>query len=264
MWCQRRPSVLLYGQPPCELPTVRSDLLLASAVILVAACGPKSSGTATAPTPTRPQAARAQRETVTVRDPELERRVGRLELSLIEKEAQVAELETRVEDARDEVVRTMAKLQTVASRAEAASGVAEADVALQALRNTPGSGQIPELAQATKLLAQSSAEFNKQNFGGAIYLATQSKTLAASGRNRLSGGNRGPSRAGETHFALPVRLKVSSRGNVREGPGTNFPVVFSVESGAMLTGFSYTDEWVRVTDDGNRGGWIFRPLITRP
>jgi len=59
-------------------------------------------------------------------------------------------------------------------------------------------------------------------------------------------------------------LKVSGRGNVREGPGTNFPVAFAVETGATLTGFSFTDDWVRVNDDGGRSGWIFRSLITRP
>jgi uncharacterized protein YgiM (DUF1202 family) len=71
-------------------------------------------------------------------------------------------------------------------------------------------------------------------------------------------------RSGETPFAFPIRLKVSSRGNVREGPGTNFSVAFEVESGNVLTGFSYTDEWVRVTDESGRTGWIFRTLIARP
>jgi SH3-like domain-containing protein len=71
-------------------------------------------------------------------------------------------------------------------------------------------------------------------------------------------------RQGETAFALPIRLKVVNRGNVREGPGTNFAVVFAVEAGSALTGYSYADEWVRVSDDGGRGGWIFRGLVGRP
>ena len=51
---------------------------------------------------------------------------------------------------------------------------------------------------------------------------------------------------------------------MREGPGTNFPVVFAVEAGAALSAFSATDEWVRVSDDAGRSGWIFRPLVGRP
>jgi hypothetical protein len=208
--------------------------------------------------------ARVLRDTVQVRDPDLERRAARLELRVIEKETQVDELETRLEDARDEVVRTMAKLQTLASRAEAASAMAEADVALQSLRTSAAGQSLPEIGQVTKLVQQSATEFNKQNFGGALYLANQAKTFAGTGRARAAAGNRGAARQGETQFALPIRLKVASRGNVREGPGTNFPVAFAVEAGNIVTGYAYSDEWVRVSDDQDRSGWIFRSLVTRP
>lgn len=233
------------------------SVFLPLAAAAVCACAPANSSRTTSPKPRPP------RETGTTRD-DLERRLARLELRLLEKETQVDELETRLDDARDEVVRTMAKLETLASRAEAASSMAEADVALQTLRGSDGSRQLPELAQTQRLVQQSTAEFNKQNYGGALYLANQAKSAATAGRGRLSGGNRGVTRQGETPFALPVRLKVASRGNVREGPGTNFSIAFAVESGNALTGFSYTDEWVRVSDDGGRSGWIFRNLVTRP
>lgn len=235
----------------------RASILLAA--VLVLACAPKPAPVRGAPGPSR-----AVRETVTVRDPDLERRLSRLELRVIEKETQVEELQTRLDDARDEVVRTMAKLQTLASRAEAASAIAEADVALQSLRSSEGARQLQEVPQAAKFVQQATSEFNKANYGGALYLANQAKTSAVAGRARLAGGNQGATRQGETPFALPIRLKVASRGNVREGPGTNFPVAFAVESGQALTAFSHTDEWVRVSDDSGRGGWIFRSLVGRP
>jgi len=200
------------------------------------------------------------RETVTVRDTALERRIGRLELQLLVKDAQLAELQSRLEDTRDEVVRTMAKLKTAASRAEAASGMAEAEVALQSL-GANGQPQAPELMQANKLLQQSAAEFNKQNYGGALYLATQARTISVTGRARLTGASRSQLLAGETRFAMPLRFRVGSRGNVRAGPGTNFPVAFTVEVGAELTGYSHSDEWIRITDTSGRNGWIFRNLV---
>jgi hypothetical protein len=244
---------------------VRSATLLVTAMVVWGCASKPAAAPPPVDTPARqnPAPTRVVRETVTVKDPELERRLARQELRVIEKEAQVEELQTRLEDARDEVVRTMAKLQTLASRAEAASAMAEADVALQSLRAAQGSRQLPELAQASSFVQRSTSEFNKQNYGGALYLANQAKTAATGGRARLAGGNRTPG-PGETNFAIPVRLKVANRGNVREGPGTNFSVAFSVESGAGLTGFSYTDDWVRVTDDAGRSGWIFRPLVTKP
>jgi len=213
---------------------------------------------------TGPKTQRVLHDTVEVRDPDADRRMSLLQLRAMEKETQVDVLQTRLEDARDEVVRTMAKLQTLASRAEAASAMAEADVALQSLRSSAGGQQLPETGQAAKLQQQSNAEFNKQNFGGALYLASQAKQMAEAGRARAAAASRSPTRPGETQFALPIRIKVANRGNVREGPGTNFNVAFPAAAGDLLTAYSYTDDWVRVSDDGGRSGWIFRALVTRP
>jgi len=201
--------------------------------------------------------------TVTVRDPELDKRLGRVELQLLARDAEIEDLQSKLEDARAEVVRAMAKLQTVASRAQAASAMAEAEVSLQSMKSG-ASEDPPEAAQATRLVRQSATEFNKQNYAGALYLANQAKIVASSYRGRLSLGNRGGARPGETAFAVPIRLKMTTKGNVRDGPGTGFPISFAAESGTMLTGYSYADEWIRVGDENGRSGWVFRTLIGRP
>lgn len=199
---------------------------------------------------------------VSVPDPEQQRRIAELELRLLEREAQIERLEANLEETRREVVRSLARLQTSATRAEAASALAEADIALQTLRNRDA--QAPELAPARRLLDMSTAEFGKENYGGALYLANQVKSLVTSGRGRVAAsGDDAPPRPGETAFAVPVPLGVSSRANVREGPGTNFRVLFTVERGAALTGLSHLEDWVRVTDETGRVGWVFYNLVTR-
>src|SRR5204863_274769 len=60
-------------------------------------------------------------DSVTPRNRGLEQRVARLELQRLERDAQVDQLQGQLDAARREVVRAMAKLQTLASRAEAAS-----------------------------------------------------------------------------------------------------------------------------------------------
>jgi hypothetical protein len=241
---------------------LRSWSLALAGALLSSACSPAKP--ASAPTRVAPKKApRVVRDTLIVKDPELERRVARLELRLLEKQAQVEDLQSRLEETRAEVVRAMAKLRTGASRAEAASGMAEAEVALQSLRSS-AAPQVPEAAQVTMLVRQSAAEFDNQNYGGALYLATQAKALASSYRGHVAEGSREGSRPGESPFALPIRLRVASRGNIREGPGTGFAVTFAVESGTVLTGLSYVDEWIRVSDESGRGGWIFRTLVARP
>jgi uncharacterized coiled-coil protein SlyX len=237
--------------------------ILALVAAASTACAPNNPSSASKPSSRRPPP-RQNVETGTARDAELERRVARLELRVLEKEAHVDELQTRLNDARDEVVRTMAKLRTLASRAEAASAMAEADVALQTLRSKEGARSLPEMTTAQQFVQQSTSEFGKENYGGALYLANQAKSAAEDGTSRLAAGYRGATRTGETPFAVPLRLKTAAKGNVREGPGTNFSVVFEASTGESLTAFSYTDEWIRVADEAGRTGWIFRSLIARP
>ena len=220
-------------------------------------------GSAPPPKPDPAPARRPPPQPAVARDTQLEQRVSRLELRLLEKEAQVEELQARLDDARREVVRAMAKLQSLATRAEAASGMAEAEIALQTLRTSGNPQGVPELGQAAQLLQLATAEFDKQNYGGALYLANQAKDAAAAGQGRVASVERGSLRQGEVPFALPLRLQAMGRANVRSGPGSGFEISFTLDGGAQLTGFSYVDQWVRVTDESGRSGWVFQNLVGR-
>jgi Tfp pilus assembly protein FimV len=238
---------------------------LACASLLVAVTLPLS-GCSTRNLETAPEpisAARRQARAAAAARAEQDRRMARLELALLEKSAQVDELQAQLDAAREEVVRAMAKLQTMASRAEAASGMAEAEVALQPLRARKAQHNAPEASQGSRLLREASAEFNQGNYGGALYLANQVKALAAAGTGRLSSRERTADRPGEKPFAIPIPLKAVGSGNVREAPKTSAPVAFSVQGGDSLVGYSYVEDWVRISDDMGRGGWIFRKLIAR-
>jgi uncharacterized coiled-coil protein SlyX len=237
------------------------------ALVFVTACSGWGwlSGAAPSPKADRDPAStrRPPAQPLIVHDTQLEQRVARLELRVLEKEAQAEELQARLDDARREVVRAMAKLQSLATRAEAASGMAEAEIALQSLRGTGGQQAVPELGQAAQLLQLATAEFDRQNYGGALYLANQAKGAAAAGQGRVAGVERGPLRQGEVPFAVPLRLQTVGRANVREGPGSGFAVLQTLEAGAPLTGYSYVDQWVRITDDGGRPGWVYQSLVGR-
>ena len=242
---------------------MRLQPLLLAAALLTAACSSAKSASPNTRVAPAPQSSRPARDTVVVRDPELEKRVGRLEMRLLEKEAQVEDLQSRLNDAGAEVVRAMAKLPTVANRAQAASGMAEAEVALQSLRSR-AAPRSPEVGQVAAMVRQSATEFDERNYSGALYLANQAKAVASSYRGPAAEGDRQEMRSGETPFALPIRLSVASRGNVRTGPGTSFEIEFAVEAGTILTGLSYTDDWIHVRDEGGRSGWIYRVLVARP
>jgi uncharacterized coiled-coil protein SlyX len=239
--------------------------LLLLAALLGVACRPHHAANAPPVRSPRDTARVTQRQPVVIRDTVLEQRAARLELKVLEQEAQVDELQSRLDDARREVVRAMAKLQSLATRAEAASGMAEAEIALQALRTANGNSAppSPEYGQGSQLLQLATTEFDQQNYAGALYLATEAKNAAAAGRGRVASDDRSTPRRGEVPFALPLRLQTSGRANVREGPGGGFKVLFTLETGVPIVAYSYVDQWVRIKDDSDRTGWIHQTLIDR-
>ena len=249
------------GAQPEPLPMLPRDKrthrkFSAIAVVVLCACAAAPPPASQAPPPGPPPVAEPRIQIV--RDPELERRATQLELQLMERDALIESLESRLDQALQEVVGTMGKLRSLATRAEAASAMAEADVALQSTGNS-GRGS-PESKQASRLMQQSSAEFKRRNFGGALYLANQAKAAA---RLRAADGGLGNARPGEVPFARPVKLRASTRANVRNGPGTDFAVSFVADSGSALSGVSYLGEWIRVTGETGNEGWIFGSLVAR-
>ena len=228
-------------------------------LVAAVACGGRTDTAADQQTPPRrSQWGRVDTVRVPTADPELQQRVAQLELAVLDRDAQIELLEVALDDARREVVRAMAQLQSTATRAEAASAISEAEVALQALRNRGGEGGA--LAQARRLLDESSAAFNGQNFSGAVYLANQVKQITTAARGRAAEGELA---AGEQAFATPVRLQTTGRVNVRDGPGTGFRVLFTLERGVAIQGQSYVAEWIRVSVADGRTGWISSRLVGR-
>ena len=184
-------------------------------------------------------------DTVVVRsgaDAALEQRVATVQLQLFERAAQLEDLQRQLDAARREVVRAMARLQTLASRAEAASAMAEAEIGVEAVVGAAEDDEVPEAAQARQLLALSSTEFASENYGGALYLASQARRVARAGEFRHSSAEQGDRQPAEVLFALPVPLETAQRSNVRTGPGLGFRVLFTVEPATPIVGYSYTEQ----------------------
>lgn len=242
--------------------TIRLVAVLAGGAVLPIACSsldkprePPGGAPVTSQAAPAPPAARDDRPTA-----ELQRRTSDLELRLLEKGAQVEMLQARLDDARREVVRAMAKLQSQATRAEAASAIAEAELALQSL---PPTAAAEAVADARGLMAQSSTEFNKENYGGALYLANQAKSAVTTVDGQLATADQGSRVPGERALALPLHLETATGTNVREGPGTGFAVLFTLPARTPIVAYSSTEQWLRIADSSGRRGWVNQALIIR-
>jgi hypothetical protein len=192
-----------------------------------------------------------------------------LSFRLLEKEAQIKELEERsdsqlimLEKAVLEVVRAKAKLRSLESRAEAASNMAEAEIAVRVLKEQLGDGeQDPEITKVEELLNMSALEFKKENYGGALYLTRQAKSHITAGKMRLGMREERSVTQGEVVFAQPIPLQVLKKSNLREKPDIKSKILTTFKKGTPVVGYSYKGEWVPVKSDDGIDGWIFQILV---
>lgn len=197
--------------------------------------------------------------------------IGRLQLRAMEREARYQALvdemtaqQERLDEAVLEVVRAKAKLRSIESRAEAASSIAEAEIALKGLKDILATAaRVPdeEVRKAEALLRMSTTEFRKENYGGALYLAGQTQSQIRSIQSQLDQQDNPSSDPGEVRFAHPVPLKVLKRSNLRAGPSLGSKIRLTLAADAPIVGYAYKEKWIRVqTADGTRG-WIFQSLV---
>jgi hypothetical protein len=199
----------------------------------------------------------------------LENEVATLNLWLLEKDAQIEKLvagktgfQTKLDEAIQEVVRTKAKLRSLESRAEAASSMAETEIALKAFKTQrPNLEGDPALVQAQQLLTMSAQEFKKENYGGALYLTNQAKGHISNLQMRPTGRYQDEPMTGEVLFTKPLSLQVVKRSNLRKGPGRWYKVVATLDPDTPLMGYSHKGKWIKVKGEDGVNGWIFQTLV---
>lgn len=234
---------------------MRLVVVLLAAFTIGCAAKPHPDG----PNPARPPIAAV--ETVTVRDPDMAQELGRTKVLLLERTARISDLERRLNETTTEVVRAMARLRTLATRAEAASAIAETEVTLQQLRGPAGGQAPPEVAQAEGALQSASQAFDAENYGGAVYLATQAKRFATAGRGRIAETSGIAARPNERPFALPVPLTTTASANLRGAPTGTAALITTVPAGTALTAYSYEQDWLKVSTADGKSAWVHQSLV---
>jgi hypothetical protein len=213
---------------------------------------------------------RLKREAQTAGDTRIiEDRIAALQLRVLEKDALVKSLRVQVstqqvelDETIGEVVRSKAKLRSLDSRAQAASDMAEGEIALKAVKaRYTGAEQPPAIALAEQLLSVSAREFEKQNYGGSLYLSGQARTKIRSTevQARLRGNL--DVLPGEVRFATPMELKVTKASKLRKAPGLDADVLATLQPGTAVLGLSYKGNWVRVECGDRSTGWVFQALL---
>lgn len=121
-----------------------------------------------------------------VMTPEMDDKLARPLLLLLERDAQIQNLDKKLDEAIQETVRSKAKLASQESRAEAATNLAEAEVALKTLQGSvKGLEKRADYAHMAQLMKTSVEELRKENYGGSLYLTNQIKNQLRDLQDRI-------------------------------------------------------------------------------
>jgi hypothetical protein len=179
--------------------------------------------------------------------------IARLRQDLASREAELRDLRSSqrdqtkvIQESTREVTRAKAKLRRLATQADAASYLAEVEVALKAQAAATGDAPLLTLAQA--LLDSTGAPFAQGDYGTEQLIAVVADSQASNGAK-----SRIPPEV-LLQVTIPLRSTVDTR--LRREPLPKAAVVTIVKKDSPLVAHAYKGRWMRVETEEGRIGWI--------
>lgn len=200
-----------------------------------------------------------------------QREIAQLQQALAEKDAEIERLrdqqnvqEHALKQTTGEAAQAEVKLRRLATHADAASQLAEIEVALQGLRAEAYPPRAAEqLTQAQRILDAGAAAFAQGDYTKAVDLAAQSQEII----DMLAGNHQRPTTlrdAVEMPFQTPIALRTRIDCNLREQAGRSASVLSVLQAGTLLQAQAYRGEWLRVRTEDGRVGWVSGSLLEAP
>ena len=206
----------------------------------------------------------------TVREPtcpsceEQTHELARLRQDLANREAELRDLRSNqrhqvkvLQESTREVTRAKVKLRRLATQADAASYIAEVEVALELLRSSLGAtSTVPLMVLAQGVLESTAEPFAQGDYGVAMDRAAQAEQLIAlvtDNQVRPGSPPRGP-REVPLQVAIPLKVTIDSK--LRRQPLGKAPVVGVLKKDSRLVAHVYKGSWMQVETEDGRSGWV--------
>ncbi len=192
------------------------------------------------------------------------REIARLRQDLANREAELRDLRSTqrdqvkvLQESTREVTRARVKLRRLATQVDAASYIAEVEVAMESLRSSLGAtSTVPLMAVAQGILESTAAPFAQGDYGAAMDRAAQAEQLIAlMADNRVRRGSP-PRVPREVRLQVAIPLKVIVDSTLRRQPLGKAPVVGLLKKDSPLVAHAYKGSWMQVETEDGRLGWI--------
>ena len=186
---------------------------------------------------------------------------ARLQMSLLEKHAEVNKLMLKNEHLVRAFVRNKVKLQNRGNKVEAVRLLAEVTTVIDTARATnPGGSWNEVLDRAERYLMESKAEIDKGDLENFFYLVSKAfeQVQMIELENREDGQQFDEP---EMIFLVPLSMKLLLTSNVRIAPSPEAKIEFVLKAGSRVTAIGYKGMWVKVTINQQGDGWIHYSLL---
>ena len=188
--------------------------------------------------------------------------IARLRQELASRDAELRDLRSSqretakaAQESTREVTRAKARMRRLATQADAASYLAEVEVALQSARTSPTASQSPLLPLAQSFLEAAQAPFAQADYATAMDRAAQAEQLVTAAAEGSPTASR--SRVtGEVLLQVGIPLKASADGALRREPRPRAAVVAALRKDSALVAHAYKGDWMRVETEDGRFGWV--------
>ena len=194
--------------------------------------------------------------------------IERLQQLLAEKEALIRSQQVHQQDQARELqastsqaARAQIKLRRMATQPDAASTLAEVEVAMETLKASKTTApQQAMQSQAQRLLDAAAAAYAKDDFATAVDRATQSRELIDMAKGQPAGKAPSARRVTVT-FQAPIPLRTRIDCNLRQLPRGNAVIRKVLKQDSALMALAYRGDWLRIqTEDGDTG-WLLNTLV---
>jgi Bacterial SH3 domain len=190
--------------------------------------------------------------------------IARLRQDLANREAELRDLRSNqrdqvkvLQESTREVARAKVKLRRLATQADAASYIAEVEVAMESLRSSLGTkATVPLMVLAQVILESTAAPFAQGDYGVAMDRAAQAEQLIAVMADNQGRPRSRPRAPGQVLLQVAIPLSVTVESNLRAQPLGKAPVVGALKKDTPLIAHAYKGSWLRVETEDGRTGWI--------
>ncbi len=194
--------------------------------------------------------------------------IGHLRQLLAEKEelirsqqAHQQEQAQELQATTSEATRAQIKLRRMATQTDAASTLAEVEVAMETLKSSKTTARQQAMqTQAQRLLDDANAAYAKGDFAAAVDGATQSREMIDILQSQRSGRTASKHRVTVT-FQTPIPLRTRIDCNLRQLPRGNAPILSVLRKDSPLMALAYRGDWLRIQTEDGRMGWILNTLV---